>query len=62
MPGCVTAFEVRGEDGELLARVEENHQTRARVKLAQPVTTRRLSLVILHHGQALPAIYEVRCY
>ncbi len=62
MPGCVRAFEVRGEGGALLASVEENHQTRVQVKFAHAVTTRTLSLEILRRGPALPAVYEVRCY
>jgi len=62
MPGCVTSFEVRGEGGELLGEVKENHQTRVRVRFAQAVVTRELSVILLSHGCALPAIYEVRCY
>jgi hypothetical protein len=62
MPGCVTSFEVRGEGGELLGEVKENHQTRVRVRFSQAVVTRELSVVLLSHGCALPAIYEVRCY
>jgi len=61
MPACVTAFEVRASD-KVLAHVEENHQTRYTLNLAEPITTGELTLSILGHGDAIPAIFEVRCY
>lgn len=61
MPACVTAFELRAGD-KVLAHIEENHQTRYTLNLAEPVTTSELSVSILGHGDAIPAIFEVRCY
>lgn len=61
MPACVTAFEVYG-DGRLLARVDENHQTRYTLRLDDAVTIQTLSIAVLAHGPALPAIFDVRCY
>lgn len=62
MPGCVTSFELRADGGSVLARVEENHQTRVGVTFTETVATRSLSIVILSRSTALPAIFEVRCY
>ncbi|SDF43490.1 FAD-dependent oxidoreductase [Terriglobus roseus] len=61
MPACVTAFEVRAGD-KVLTHVEENHQTRYTFHLAEPITTGELTVSILGHGDAIPAIFEVRCY
>lgn len=61
MPACITAFEMYG-DGHLLAHVDENHQTRYVLRLDDAVTVQELSIVILEHGPAVPAIFEVRCY
>src|SRR6187402_140960 len=62
MPGCTTSFEVCAADGTLLARVEENHQTRFTLKLNQPIETSSITLTLLAHGPALPGIFEVRYY
>jgi hypothetical protein len=62
MPGCVTSFELRTQEGQTLASVTEHHQTRRRVDLPEPVTTSALELHILGQGSAPPAIFEIRCY
>jgi len=62
MPGCVRSFDVRTSEGITLAAVVENHQTRWRLNLREPVTTKAIELHILDHGPAPPAIFEVRCY
>lgn len=62
MPGCVTAFEVRCAKGDLLARVDDNHQTRCVLKLPAPVETSAITIAILRHGSALPAIFQIGCY
>jgi hypothetical protein len=62
MPGCVTAFEVRNDTGSLLARVDNNHQTRYILNLASPIETQAITVVILAHGPALPAIFQIGCY
>lgn len=61
MPACVTAFELRAGD-KVLAHMEENHRTRYTLNLAEPVTTGEITITILSHGDAIPAIFEVRCY
>lgn len=62
MPACVTEFEVWSGTSSRVAHVTDNHQTRWALRLAEPVVTRELSIVVLAHGPALPAIFEVRCY
>jgi hypothetical protein len=62
MPACVTKFEVcAGENGSV-AHVVDNHQTRWKLLLDAPLETKELSVAVLEHGPALPAIFEVRCY
>jgi hypothetical protein len=62
MPGCITRFELRTAEGVTLAAVAGHHQTHWRITLPEPVTTTALELVILGHGPAPPAVFEVRCY
>ncbi len=62
MPGCVTSFEVRDAGGSLLARVDDNHQTRCVLSFASPVETRAITVAILGHGPALPGIFQIGCY
>jgi hypothetical protein len=62
MPACVTAFEVCAKTVGVLAHVTENHQTRWALRLEKPVVTKELSIAVLAHGPAMPAIFEVRCY
>ncbi|HEY8996840.1 MAG TPA: FAD-dependent oxidoreductase [Edaphobacter sp.] len=62
MPACVTEFEVCAGGRGQVAHVTENHQTRWSLKLEQPIETSELSVIVLAHGPALSAIFEVRCY
>jgi len=62
MPACITEFEVCAAGAGVLAHVAENHQTRWSLRLEKPVVTKELSIAVLAHGPALPAIFEVRCY
>jgi hypothetical protein len=62
MPACVTELEICAGDKGRVAHVVENHQTRWSVRLANPIETSELSVIVLAHGPALPAIFEVRCY
>jgi len=62
MPGCITAFRLVADDGKTLAEITGNHQTRRIVDLAEPITSSQLSIEVLAHGDAPPAIFEVRCY
>jgi FAD dependent oxidoreductase len=62
MPGCITAFRLVADYGQTLAEIPDNHQTRRIVNLAKPVNLSHLSIEVLAHGDAPPAIFEVRCY
>ncbi len=62
MPGCITAFRLVADNGRVLAEISDNHQTRRIVNLAEPVTSSQLSIEVLAHGDAPPAIFEIRCY
>jgi len=62
MPGCITAYRILADDTQVLAEILENHQTRRALKLPKPVTASSISIQILSHGAAPPAIFEVRCY
>jgi hypothetical protein len=64
MPFCVKHYRVRDADGALLAECAENHQTRNRIVLPQPVKTDRIVIeCISTHGGGTPAaLFAVRCY
>jgi hypothetical protein len=62
MPFCVRHFRLLSAEGTVLAEVNEHHQSRWRLDLAEPLHTRAIILEILETWAALPAIYEVRCY
>jgi hypothetical protein len=62
MPGCITSYRIVADEDQMLAEVSGNHQTRRTLTLAQPITASKISIHILSHGEAPPAIFEVRCY
>lgn len=61
MPGCITAFRVTAAGGRVLADVPENHKTHWRLMLDGPVVTDQITIEVLAHGPAIPAIFEVSC-
>lgn len=62
MPGCTRTFQILTAEGKILADIAENHQAYWRTVLPEPVMTNGLDIVILKHGPAPPAIFEVRCF
>jgi hypothetical protein len=62
MPGCITSYRIVADANNVLAEVVGNHQTRRALKFPDPVTASSISIQILSHGAAPPAIFEVRCY
>jgi FAD-dependent oxidoreductase family protein len=62
MPACVRHFRLLSAEGTVLADVNEHHQSRWRLDLAEPLHTSAIVLEILKTWGGLPAIYEVRCY
>jgi hypothetical protein len=62
MPGCVTSYRIVADEDRVLTEVSGNHQTRRTLTLAEPITASSIAVHILSHGEAPPAIFEVRCY
>jgi len=63
MPFCVKRYRLLTCDDTVLADVSDNHQTRNRIVLAEPVETRGLKLELLAtHGNPPPALFAIRCY
>jgi hypothetical protein len=59
---CVKRYEVLDDAGRVLASVEDNHQSVARHRWPEPVTTSRITVRVLETWGAPAAIFEVRCY
>jgi hypothetical protein len=62
MPGCIRSYKITTEEGQVLSEIRDNHQTRQRLSLDQPVVTTGIFITILEHGPFPPAIFDVRCY
>lgn len=63
VPFCVKRYELRDEQGRVLHRCDENHQARQSVALAEPITVRQLSVVLLQSwGEAPAALLAVGCF
>lgn len=63
MPFCVRRFRILDEQGRIIHRCEDNHQTICRVEIDHPVTTRSLEVQLDHPSPDTPAsIFELRCY
>ncbi|KQS31174.1 FAD-dependent oxidoreductase [Dyadobacter sp. Leaf189] len=63
MPFCVTALELLDDQGNVIGSISENHQTRRRIRLEKPVSTRSLKLNIVSKNPDIPAaLFEIRCY
>lgn len=55
MPYCVTRYEITGDNGEVIAACDDNHQALNHIRLDKPVTTSRLDIHLQHPGQLIPA-------
>jgi hypothetical protein len=63
MPQCVRHFRILDGQGQLLHECRENHQTRATIRLPQPIETEVLHLELTAPSETTPAaLFEVRCY
>lgn len=62
VPFMVKSFSVFADDGQLVARVDDNHDTRRVLEFSSPVTTRQLQVVVHATHGAPAAIFDVRCY
>jgi len=59
---CVKRYEILDENGRVLVSVDDNHQSIARHRWPEPVTTSRLTVRLLETWGAPAALFEVRCY
>jgi hypothetical protein len=62
MPFCVKRYRLLDDRNQVLHESGENHQTRNRIRFAQPATTRALHIEIVETHGAPAALFEVRCY
>ncbi len=63
MPFCVPAFSVYDDKGNLICEVHDNHNTIRKLKLSNPVKTRKLSFQFSHPSVDVPAaVFAIRCY
>jgi hypothetical protein len=62
MPGCIRAFTIKSDDEGIIAQVSDNHQTRWNLHLDAPIHTTSLTIEVLDHGDAPPAIFNVSCW
>lgn len=62
MPGCITAFTIKSDDGTVIAQMSDNHQTRWNLQFEAPIHTTSLTIEVLEHGDAPPAIFNVSCW
>jgi hypothetical protein len=63
MPFCVTRFSVEDENGKLLWSDHDNHQTIRRFKLAEKISTQKLTFRFEHPSEHVPAaVFAIRCY
>ncbi|WP_200821456.1 FAD-dependent oxidoreductase [Bryocella elongata] len=61
MPGCIRSLRITTAEGDVLAHIMENHQTRFSLKLPTPIETKAITIEVLARGEAPPAIFEVSC-
>ena len=63
MPFCVKRYRICDAKGRVLAACEDNHQTRAVIRLPKPILTDRLTVDNLtSHGGVPVSLFDVRCY
>jgi hypothetical protein len=63
MPFCIRNYTIYDGAGKLVKNVKDNHQTRNRIALEQPLVTDTLVVKCEHAAANIPAvIFEIRCY
>lgn len=63
MPFCIRRYKVKDDKGNVIASVEDNHQTYNRIRLDNVVTTSGLTIEVEHPSADVPAaVFTVRCY
>jgi hypothetical protein len=63
MPFCVTKFSVEDENGNMLWKVEDNHQTIRRFKAAEKMSVQQLTFRFERPSELVPAaVFAIRCF
>ncbi len=62
MPFSVKHYRIVDEAGKVLHECNDNHQTRNRIVLKQPIRTKQMKIEVLATHGAPASIFEVRCY
>lgn len=63
MPFCVAAFSVEDENGNILWKVEDNHQTIRRFNAAEKMSVQQLTFRFEHPSEHVPAaVFAIRCF
>lgn len=63
MPFCVRAYDILDDAGQVIHSCTQNHQTRASIRLDQPIQTTSITLRLTRPSILIPAaLFEVRCY
>ena len=63
MPFCVTSFSVEDENGKLIWRDQDNHQTIRRFKPAEKISSKKMIFRFEHPSENVPAaVFAIRCY
>jgi hypothetical protein len=63
MPFCVKVLTIKNDKGQVLHRLENNHQSIRRIDFDAPVQTRSLIVQVEHPSPAVPAsLFAIRCF
>jgi len=63
IPFCVKHFKILDDRGNCLKEITDNHQTRYRLKLAQPISVQSIKIVLHHPAASVPAaLFGILCY
>jgi hypothetical protein len=63
MPFCIRNYSIYDGFGKLIKNIKDNHQTRNRITLEEPMVTDTLVIKCEHPAAGIPAaIFEIRCY
>ncbi|MBO9633040.1 MAG: FAD-dependent oxidoreductase [Chitinophagaceae bacterium] len=63
MPFCIRNYSIKDDQGNIIHQQQDNYQTVNSIRLAQPVSTTKLTIEVEHPSAEVPAaIFSVRCY
>jgi hypothetical protein len=63
MPFCVKNVRILNDKNEVVAEIQNNHQSQRKIVFDQPIETKSLTIQIEHPSALVPAaLMEIRCY